>query len=150
MAVEAGNFTWKQTVEEVTISIALPPGTRGKDVACTIENKRISVKLRNASVPLLEGELCLPVKASESSWSIEDKKLLVIVLQKLKRHDSWSCVVLGQQAGAADDATLEKMKKQMMLEKFQNEVNLVLWGGPCFLLVSRALADIIRRTEPGL
>lgn len=61
------------------------------------------------------------MKASESTWTIEDRKLLVVVLPKLKRHDQWSSVVVGQ-GGAVDAATFEKMKKQMMLEKFQNEV----------------------------
>lgn len=111
------NYTWKQTLEEVTISIVLPAGTRGKDVVCKIDNKHLLVKVNATTV--LDGELSQPVKASECTWSIEDRKLLVIVLQKLKRHDSWPSLIVGQQD--VDAVTLEKMNKQMMLEKFQSE-----------------------------
>lgn len=110
-------YQWKQTLEEVTVSIALPAGTRGKDVVCKIENKHLLVKVNSKT--LIDGELCQPVKASECTWSIEDRKLLVVVLQKLKRHDAWTGLLVGQDA--IDAVTLEKMNKQMMLEKFQSE-----------------------------
>jgi hypothetical protein len=84
----------------------------------------------------------LPINVSESTWSIEDRKLLSIILQKSKKHDSvssfffflkiqlfhrsvtccfqWASVIEGQEV--LDPMMKDKVDKQMMLEKFQAEV----------------------------
>lgn len=49
----------------------------------------------------------------------EDKKLLVILLEKSKAHDSWISVVKGQDE--VDPSMKESMDRKMLLEKFQRD-----------------------------
>ena len=63
--------------------------------------------------------MCHGVKASESQWTIDDG-VLELVLQKTKKHESWNSLIKGEHV--IDPAMKDKMDKQMMLEKFQNEV----------------------------
>jgi hypothetical protein len=95
----------------------VPAGTRGKDVECKITNTHLTLKARGKV--LIDGDLSQSVKGPESNWTVEDRKLVVIVLQKLKAHDSWQSAIAGEET--PDAVTLDKMNKQMMLEKFQNE-----------------------------
>lgn len=49
----------------------------------------------------------------------EDKKLLVVQLEKAKAHDSWVSIIKGKDEVNVLDK--EKMDKKMMLEKFQRD-----------------------------
>jgi hypothetical protein len=53
-------------------------------------------------------------------WTLEDNKLVDMLLQKSIAHDTWSAVVKGEYE--MDPLTKEQMGKKMMLEKFQSEV----------------------------
>lgn len=110
-------YAWKQTLEEVTVTIELADGTRGKDCDVKIDTTHLRVRVKGEVV--VDGELAHGVKASESTWTIEDRKQLVILLQKRTRHESWESLLAGQ--NVVDAFTKEKMDKQMMLEKFQSE-----------------------------
>ena len=37
-------YIWTQKLSDVTVSIPVPVGTRGKDIACKITDKRISLR----------------------------------------------------------------------------------------------------------
>jgi hypothetical protein len=82
-----------------------------------IDTTHLRVRIKGRVV--VDGELAHGVKASESTWTIEDRKQLVILLQKRTRHESWESLLAGQ--NVVDAFTKERMDKQMMLEKFQSE-----------------------------
>ena len=92
-------YRWTQSLEEANLVIAVPNGTRGKDLDVTIKVCSISVKMNNAggaaSAPLvlLEGNLSEPIQPNESTWSLEGGCLL-FVLQKQKKT-WWETVILG-------------------------------------------------------
>lgn len=111
------DYAWKQTLEEVTVTIAVDEGTRGKDCNVKIDATHLRVVVKGRTV--IDGDLCHGVKASESTWTIEDRRRLVLVLQKRLRHESWNSLLAGQHQ--VDPLTKDKMDKQMMLEKFQSE-----------------------------
>jgi hypothetical protein len=110
-------YAWKQTLEEVTVTIDVDVGTRGKD--CDVKIDATHLRVRVKSKVVIDGELAHGVKSSESTWTIEDRKQLIIILQKRIRHESWESLLAGQ--NVVDAFTKEKMDKQMMLEKFQSE-----------------------------
>ena len=110
-------YAWKQTLEEVTLTIDLEPGTRAKDCDVKIETLHLRVRVKGKT--LIDGALSHGVKQGESTWTVEDRKQLVIVLQKRLRHESWESLLAGQHV--LDPITKDKMDKQMMLEKFQSE-----------------------------
>lgn len=41
---KGSNYTWKQTLEDVQVSIPVEPGTRGKDVNVKFETKHLKVE----------------------------------------------------------------------------------------------------------
>lgn len=93
-------FRWTQTLEEVTVIVAPPTGTRGKDMNVTLKSNFVGVKMKKP----LEGEpgpriildskdLSNKIQASESTWSLEGGVMLV-VLQKAKKS-WWECVFEG-------------------------------------------------------
>jgi len=112
------DFKWSQTRQEVYVRITVPQGTRGKDIDCQIKANYIKFALKGKK-PIIEGEPFLPVKAKESTWTIEDQKEVNILLVKAQEHESWKSVIKGQHE--IDPFTKEKMDKKMLLEKFQSE-----------------------------
>ena len=118
------HFTWSQTVQEVHIKIALPVGTRGRNVICEIKPKSIKFQVKGQE-PILDGELFGNINHKESIWSLEPESGEVfIILHKTKKHETWESVVKGFYE--LDLLTKEEMGKKMMLEKFQSEVLIYL------------------------
>lgn len=48
------NYTWGQTLQDVTINVFVPPGTKSRFLAVDIKNNFIKVGLKNQP-PILEG-----------------------------------------------------------------------------------------------
>ncbi|KAK9474658.1 CS-domain-containing protein [Dipodascopsis tothii] len=87
-------YKWTQTLEEVTVTLAVAPGTRGRDLAIDFSRTAISVGVKGAP-PVLQGELYKPIKVDESTWSIEDQREVTLTLTKSNQVEWWSCVVKG-------------------------------------------------------
>ncbi|CAI9097912.1 OLC1v1034431C1 [Oldenlandia corymbosa var. corymbosa] len=88
------NYSWGQSLQEVTINVAVPAGTKARFVACEIKKNRIKVGLKNQT-PILEGELFGSIKPEDSFWSLEDQKMVSILLTKLDRMNWWKCLTKG-------------------------------------------------------
>ncbi|KAG7391899.1 CS domain [Phytophthora pseudosyringae] len=81
----AATYTWTQTLEDVSIQMELPQGTRAKDLECRIESTKARVALKSdPAEPLLEGEFPGKIRADESVWSLESNHTLSISLEKIK------------------------------------------------------------------
>lgn len=88
------NYTWGQSLQEVTITISVPPGTKGRFVVCDIKKTHIKVGLKNQP-PILEGELFDSVKPEDCYWSLEDQKTVSILLTKQDRMNWWKSLIKG-------------------------------------------------------
>lgn len=90
-------YTWRQTLQDVTITIPLPPNTRGKDLSVSINKRSISaaLKVKSAQYPdtFISGELFADVHTDESTWTVVDQKELVITLEKVNQVEWWPHVV---------------------------------------------------------
>ncbi|KAH0637471.1 hypothetical protein KY289_037386 [Solanum tuberosum] len=82
------NYTWGQTLQDVTINVTVPLGTKSRFLAVDIKNNSIKVGLKNQP-PIVEGELLEPVKGDECFWSLEDQKQVTILMTKRNQSDWW-------------------------------------------------------------
>ena len=89
------NYSWAQTLQDLTVSINVPSGTKAKQLDVIIEPKKLSVGLKGAD-PILAGILSESVQPSECSWSIMDGKVVEVYLQKVNTMSWWSMVVEGE------------------------------------------------------
>lgn len=86
-------YRWTQSLEEASLVIAVPEGTRGKDIDLNIKASSVSVKIKNTRTPLLEGDLIERVQKDESTWTLEGGCLLLVLHKQKKTW--WSTVIKG-------------------------------------------------------
>lgn len=70
LEMKGSNFTWSQTITDVTINIPIPEGTSGKQIDWTISTNKLRIGIRGQKEALLEGELCAPVKPHDCTWTV--------------------------------------------------------------------------------
>ena len=71
----------------------MPDGTRGRDIFCEITASTLKLKLKGQEKFLINGELDGKVK-TDSMWTIDDRKTVVITLDKCV-ETWWASVVKG-------------------------------------------------------
>ncbi|KAL6066886.1 NudC domain-containing protein 2 [Balamuthia mandrillaris] len=113
------NYDWTQTIDEVRVQVPVPEGTRGRDLEVLIKSDHLKVKLKAQTTALVEGPLFAKVKAKDSIWTLEDNKVVNIVLSKSIAHQSWKALIQGEHE--LDPFTADQMEKKMLLERFQGE-----------------------------
>ncbi|KAG0605527.1 hypothetical protein M758_9G066200 [Ceratodon purpureus] len=89
-------YSWTQTLQEVTVQIKIPEGTKARMVACDIKSKSFKAGLKGQP-PILAGEFFNPVKADDCFWSLEDNgSTLSILLTKHNQMEWWKSAVKGE------------------------------------------------------
>ncbi|KAK4341534.1 hypothetical protein RND71_040035 [Anisodus tanguticus] len=65
------NYTWGQTLQDVTINVSVPPGTKSRFLAVDVKNNSIKVGLKNQP-PIIEEDqkqvTILMTKRNQSNW----------------------------------------------------------------------------------
>eukprot|EP01059_Diplonema_ambulator_P004125 TRINITY_DN13827_c0_g1_i1.p1 TRINITY_DN13827_c0_g1~~TRINITY_DN13827_c0_g1_i1.p1 ORF type:complete len:191 (+),score=36.14 TRINITY_DN13827_c0_g1_i1:55-627(+) len=92
-------YSWIQGESDVTVTVPVPSGTKGKMVVVDIGCTKLKVGLKGKE-PVIDGELFARVKQEDCMWSIEDGNKLVITLEKanLKYEEWWEYVIKGHPA----------------------------------------------------
>ncbi|KAH7297038.1 hypothetical protein KP509_26G050300 [Ceratopteris richardii] len=88
-------YSWTQTLSEATVQIPVPLGTKSRGIVCDIKKKHLIAGLKGQP-PVLQGELYAPVITDDCFWSLEDGKILSILLTKVNKMEWWNCVVKGE------------------------------------------------------
>jgi len=88
-------YSWTQVLEELEIRVPVPEGTRAKQVDVQFKKKWLKVGVKGQP-PIINEELHKEIKADDSTWIVEDGKVVMIVLQKFNRMEWWSQVVLSE------------------------------------------------------
>lgn len=112
-------YEWEQSLTEVNIYIAMPPGVTKKllDIRISPHHLRVGIK---DQAPYLDEETGGPVRVDQSMWLIDDGEINVN-LQKMNKAEAWECALRGRSGAAIDVHTKEEVKKKLMLERFQEE-----------------------------
>lgn len=99
---ETEKYVWTQTLQDVEVRVAVPPGTKSKQVKCEFTKDRFSFKVYGADGVVAEastiaGEFYAPVAPDECYWTLEDNAYVSCFLQKLKGVEWWTCLLKGDQ-----------------------------------------------------
>lgn len=111
---------WWQIVDEVFIEVEIPPGTPGKECYIKIEAKYIECRVTDKCY--FKGALYKPIRVQESTWSLEERKTILILLEKAEKYENeniWPSLL--EKEYSADPLTQHEMLKKLDLEKFQTE-----------------------------
>lgn len=93
--LDLDNYSWTQSLQEVTVTLPVPPGTKSRDIVCDIKKNHLKVGLRGKP-SIIDGELYKPVKPDDCFWSLEDQKAISILLTKHDQMEWWRCAVKGE------------------------------------------------------
>ncbi|XP_059317265.1 protein BOBBER 2-like [Lycium ferocissimum] len=88
------NYSWGQSLQEVTINVPVPPGTKSRFIVVEIKNNSLKVGLKNQPL-IIDGEYFKAVKVDECYWSLEDQKEISILLTKQNKSDWWKSLFKG-------------------------------------------------------
>ena len=94
-------------------------GTRAKAVQCSLKSRHLSLSVAGKEV--LKGKLFDSTIADEATWTLEDNKLIRIVLTKTNRDagNCWSSLLENEYA--ADPWVQDQTQMKLTLERFQRE-----------------------------
>ncbi|XP_010482731.1 PREDICTED: protein BOBBER 1 [Camelina sativa] len=129
------NYSWVQTLQEVTVNIPVPSGTKARSVVCEIKKNHLKVGIKGQD-PIIDGELSRSVKPDDCYWNIEDQKVISILLTKHDQMEWWKCCVKGEpeidtqkvepessKLGDLDPETRQTVEK-MMFDQRQKQMGL--------------------------
>ncbi|GMI76463.1 hypothetical protein HRI_001315600 [Hibiscus trionum] len=88
-------YSWTQTIQEVTVMVPVPPGTRSKFVDCQMKKSYLKVGLKGHP-PVIDGYLFQVIKPDDCYWSMEDNDSIAIVLSKQNQMEWWKCLIKGE------------------------------------------------------
>jgi len=85
-------YSWGQTLQELELRVPLGGAFKSKDLVVNIEKKHLKVGVKGQT-PIIDGDLPKEVKLEESTWVLEDKRTLMIQLEKVNKMEWWSKLV---------------------------------------------------------
>ncbi|KNZ61354.1 hypothetical protein VP01_1412g1 [Puccinia sorghi] len=85
-------FTWKQSLQDVSLVIPVPPGTKARDLIVDMKKSKLLVGLKGQE-PILDGKLCKEIKLEESTWTLDDNKEIHVHLEKINQMTWWENVL---------------------------------------------------------
>ncbi|KAL0731355.1 hypothetical protein Bca4012_027449 [Brassica carinata] len=89
-------YSWTQNLQEVTVTIPVPSGTKSRSVTCEIKKNRLKVGLKGQEDPIIDGEFFNAVKPDDCFWNIEDQKVISVLLTKQDQMQWWKYCVNGE------------------------------------------------------
>ncbi|KAI8903782.1 HSP20-like chaperone [Gorgonomyces haynaldii] len=92
MITVEGDYQWKQTLQDVDVTVKLPPQTKSKDLKVDIKKQGLTVIVKGEQK--IQGELFNAIKMDDSTWLIDNGELL-IHLEKVNQMEWWKCVIKG-------------------------------------------------------
>jgi len=90
-------YRWTQELNELTLAVALPPGTRKHEVVCKIGVQSLRIGVRGAD-PIVDGTLHARIDVDSAIWQLQDSHKLIVNMQKLgvDKQAWWPCLLKGE------------------------------------------------------
>jgi len=96
---DRGVYSFTQTLQDVTVSVPVPSGTRGRDLDIEVTAKALRVGVKGTAT-VLEGPTFAALLADDCTWTIEDAdsrsgggRLVTLTLAKAQGMSWWPHVV---------------------------------------------------------
>ncbi|MBA0773238.1 hypothetical protein Gotri_008530 [Gossypium trilobum] len=103
------NHSWGQNLQEVTVTVPVPLGTKSWDVVCDVKKDYLKVGLKGQT-PIVDGQLFETVKPNDSYWSLEDQKVISLLMTKCDKISWWKSLLKGGPEIDTQKAEPEKSK----------------------------------------
>jgi hypothetical protein len=105
----------RQTLQDVSVTVPVPPGTRARDLTVEIRRNRLKIGLKGKD-PIISGELSKDIKEEDSTWTVgetkadrtrvsfapvlmvteaDDQREVSLHLEKINQMSWWDCVIKG-------------------------------------------------------
>lgn len=88
------DYSWGQSLQEVNINVQVPAGTKSRSIVCDVKKDHLKVGIKGET-PIIDGELCKSIKVDDCFWSLEDQKVISILLTKFDQRDWWKSLLKG-------------------------------------------------------
>ena len=88
-------YTWTQTLEELEVRLPLPMALRSRDLIIDIQKKRLKVQVKGQT-PIVDDEMPYEVKQEDSTWVMEDKRTVVLTIEKISKFYFPECFIVVQ------------------------------------------------------
>jgi len=85
-------YNWGQTLQEIELRVPLNGAYKARDLTVSIEKKHLKVGVKGQPL-IIDGDFPKEVKLDECTWCLEDKKTLLINLEKVNQMEWWSQLV---------------------------------------------------------
>jgi len=85
-------YSWTQTLQEIELSVPLGGAYKSKDLVVSIEKKHLKIGVKGKE-PIIDCDLPKEVKVEESTWTLQDKKVMMVQLEKVNQMEWWSKLV---------------------------------------------------------
>jgi len=119
-------YVWTQTEEEIEIYIPVPEGSSKQDLKVNINPNNLKVAVKGKFI--VDDEWDHFVKADESYWTLQDKKTLLLCINKRNQNEMWSKLLKKELEINTNQSRSENSKNpnsedntQQLLEKLRKD-----------------------------
>lgn len=88
---DLGRYSWTQTLHEVSVSVPVGKGLKGKQLDVIVTKSHIKVGVKGQE-PVVEGDLSEPIKPDDTMWNLVDG-VVELTLTKAEGMHWWSKVL---------------------------------------------------------
>ena len=76
------------------MQVPVKPGTKSKDLTVVMKAESLKVAYKTGET-IIDGKMWGAVKLDDSTWTLQDNKLVMISMEKYDGMRWWSCVIKG-------------------------------------------------------